>query len=140
MNKVKSPIFYMGNKYKLLDQIIPLFPDNINIFYDLFGGSGCMSANVIANKVIYNEINDNIVNLFKLFINNTPEEINSTILTYINKYNLNTEGTDVRQNNPNIKEIRDYYNKNYLKFREDYNKSERDYLMLYTLTFIVLVI
>lgn len=94
-----------------------------------------MSANVIANKVIYNEINDNIVNLFKLFINNTPEEINSTILTYINKYNLNTEGTDVRQNNPNIKEIRDYYNKNYLKFREDYNKSERDYLMLYTLTF-----
>lgn len=47
MNKyIKSPIFYMGNKYRLLPQLIPLFPSNINTFYDLFGGSGCMSGNV----------------------------------------------------------------------------------------------
>lgn len=50
-------------------------------------------------------------------------------------YDLNTEGTDVRQNNPNIKEIRDFYSKNYIEFRKAYNNSERDYLMLYTLTF-----
>lgn len=29
MKYVKSPIFYMGNKFKLLPQLIPLFPSNI---------------------------------------------------------------------------------------------------------------
>ena len=56
MKLLKSPIFYMGNKYKLLPQLLPLFPKNINRFYDLFGGSGCVSGNVEANKIIYNEI------------------------------------------------------------------------------------
>lgn len=136
MNKyIKSPIFYMGNKYRLLPQLIPLFPTNINTFYDLFGGSGCMSGNVESKHTVYNEINDNIVNLYKLFLKYSPEEIDKRIKEYIKQYNLNTEGTDVRQNNPDIKEIRDFYNNRYLEFRKAYNDSERDYLMLYTLTF-----
>lgn len=136
MNKyMKSPIFYMGNKYRLLPQLIPLFPSDIDTFYDLFGGSGCMSGNVKANRIVYNEINDNIVELYKLFLEYTPEEIDSRIKEYIKEYDLNTEGTDVRQNNPDIKEIRDYYTNRYLEFRKAYNESERDYLMLYTLTF-----
>lgn len=136
MNKyVKSPIFYMGNKFKLLPQLIPLFPIYIHKFYDLFGGSGCMSANVKADKTIYNEINDNIVNLYKLFLNNTPEELDHKIKMYIEWFGLNKEGTDVRQNNPDIKEIRDLYNHRYLQFRKAYNESERDDVMLYTLTF-----
>lgn len=135
MEYIKSPIFYMGNKFKLLPQLVPLFPTNVKIFYDLFGGSGCMSANVESVKTVYNEINNNIVNLYKLFLQHEPEEINDTITQYINKYNLNKEGTDVRQNDPNIKEIRDFYNNNYLNFRKAYNESNRDYLMLYTLTF-----
>ena len=136
MNKyIKSPIFYMGNKYRLLPQLIPLFPTNINTFYDLFGGSGCMSGNVESKHTVYNEINDNIVNLYKLFLKYSPEEIDKRIKEYIKQYNLNTEGTDVRQNNPDIKEIRDLYNDRYLEFRKAYNESERDYLMLYTLTF-----
>ena len=135
MKYIKSPIFYMGNKYKLLPQLIPLFPKNIDTFYDLFGGSGCMSGNIKAKKTIYNEINENIVNLYKLFLKYTPEEIDSTIRNYIEKYNLNKEGTDVRQNNLDIKKIRDFYNERYLEFRKAYNESDRDYLMLYTLTF-----
>ena len=35
---IKSPINYNGNKYKLIGQIIPLFPDKINMFVDEFGG------------------------------------------------------------------------------------------------------
>ena len=132
---IKSPIFYMGNKYKLLSQLIPLFPDNIDSFYDLFGGSGCM-VNVDCNKYIYNEINENIYKLFGMFTTVPPAMIITSIKNTVDKFDLNKEGTDVRQNNPNIKEIRDYYNKNYLKFREYYNSSkERFYVDLYTLTF-----
>lgn len=35
---IKSPINYIGNKYKLISQIEPLFPRKINTFVDLFGG------------------------------------------------------------------------------------------------------
>lgn len=135
MTYIKSPIFYMGNKYKLLDQLIPLFPTNINNFYDIFGGSGVVSANINTKYIKYNEINENIVELYRLLLKQNPEDIDYTIKQYIHSYNLNTEGTDVRQNNPDIKEVRYFYNKNYINFRNAYNKSDRDYTMLYTLTF-----
>ena len=35
---IKSPLNYVGGKYKLLNEIIPLFPNDINTFVDLFGG------------------------------------------------------------------------------------------------------
>jgi adenine-specific DNA-methyltransferase len=35
---VKSPLNYTGGKYKLLSQILPLFPNEIDTFIDLFGG------------------------------------------------------------------------------------------------------
>ena len=136
MNKyIKSPIFYMGNKYRLLPQLIPLFPSNIDTFYDLFGGSGCMSGNVNANRIVYNEIDENIVELYKLFLKYSPEEIDKKIREYIKEYDLNTEGTDIRKNIHDIKEIRDYYAKKYIAFRKVYNESDRNSLMLYTLTF-----
>lgn len=132
---VKSPIFYMGNKYKLLNQLLPLFPKNINSFYDVFGGSGCISGNADGNKIIYNEINDNIVNIFRLFLKYTPEELDTNIKRYIEKYNLNREGENVKQNDPTTEKVRSFYNNNYIKFRSKYNESNRDYMMLYTLTF-----
>ena len=64
---INSPIFYMGNKYKLLSQLIPIFPGKIDTFYDLFGGSGTLSLNVKANKTVYNELNYNVYKLFELF-------------------------------------------------------------------------
>ena len=43
---VKSPIKYVGSKYRLLDQIIPLFPKDIDVFVDLFAGSGTVGFNM----------------------------------------------------------------------------------------------
>ena len=37
-NLIKSPLNYVGGKYKLLGEILPLFPE-VNTFTDLFGGS-----------------------------------------------------------------------------------------------------
>ena len=49
---IKSPMNYTGGKYKLLHQIEPLFPENINLFVDLFTGGGNIAANVKANKLV----------------------------------------------------------------------------------------
>jgi adenine-specific DNA-methyltransferase len=37
-NYIKSPLNYVGGKYKLLDEIIPLFPTDIDTFVDVFAG------------------------------------------------------------------------------------------------------
>lgn len=46
-----SPIFYMGNKKKLIAKgLVNYFPDNIHTFVDLFAGSAVVSMNVQAKK------------------------------------------------------------------------------------------
>jgi adenine-specific DNA-methyltransferase len=50
---IKSPINYVGNKYRLIKQIIPLFPKNISMFVDAFGGSGTVLMNTNADHYIY---------------------------------------------------------------------------------------
>lgn len=35
---IKSPLNYVGGKYKLLNELVALFPTEINTFVDLFGG------------------------------------------------------------------------------------------------------
>ena len=78
---IKSPLNYIGGKYKILPQILPLFPKDINRFVDLFAGGANVSLNVKANKVI---INDNLTYLVDLYkkLQKTSEE---NILKHINK-------------------------------------------------------
>ena len=63
-----SPIFYMGNKKKLISKgLIDLFPKDINLFVDLFGGSGVVSMNIDAKKYIVNDFDSNLFALYELF-------------------------------------------------------------------------
>lgn len=130
MNIIKSPIFYMGNKYRLLPKLLKLFPKECDIFVDLFGGSGCVSGNYFGkNLTIYNELNPNIYNLCKMFTELDADKIISHIKTNIEKWNLG-------YNTLNDKDIKtNIYRENYIKFRDFYNHSERDILDLYTLIF-----
>ncbi len=53
MNKpIASPMNYIGGKYKILPQILPLFPDNIGTFVDLFCGGCNVGINVSAKKTV----------------------------------------------------------------------------------------
>ena len=51
-NYVKGPLNYTGGKHKLLSQILPLFPKEINTFVDLFCGGGNVTVNVEAKRII----------------------------------------------------------------------------------------
>lgn len=37
-NNIRSPFFYVGDKYKLMPQLKKLFPDNINSYIEPFVG------------------------------------------------------------------------------------------------------
>ena len=54
MTYIKSPLNYTGGKFKLLNQIVPLFPKKIDTFVDLFAGGMNVGANTNANSLIVN--------------------------------------------------------------------------------------
>lgn len=76
---IKSPINYSGGKYRLLKQIIPLFPTNINTFVDLFCGAGTVGININANKIICNDLINYLPELFNTWKNKSLDEINNHI-------------------------------------------------------------
>ena len=123
----RSPIFYMGNKYKLLKDLIPLFPDSCDLFIDLFGGSGCVSMNYKGTeKTIYNEINTNIVELIKMIVTNEPKDLDKYWKNKINKYGLRQKSDKVNKGNGIA---------SYTKLRNDYNQTpKRDYRDLFLLS------
>lgn len=49
-NRIKSPLNYTGGKYKLLNQLLPLFPSDISTFVDLFTGGSTVALNVESKK------------------------------------------------------------------------------------------
>jgi DNA adenine methylase len=46
----RSPLFYVGDKYKLMKQLIELFPLSVNNFYEPFTGGGTVFLNIEAKK------------------------------------------------------------------------------------------
>ena len=61
---LKSPLNYIGGKYKLLPQLTEYFPKNINTFVDLFSGGFNVGINVDSKKTICNDINSFIIDLY----------------------------------------------------------------------------
>lgn len=113
---IKSPMNYIGGKYKLLPQILPLFPNKISMFYDVFGGGASISLNVNSEFVYYNDIVPYVSNMFNDLKGKSTEECLKEIEKVIKKYSLsktNKEG--------------------FLKLREDYNNGDRSWVNFYML-------
>ena len=101
---IKSPLNYVGGKYKLLPQILPLFPDKINTFVDLFGGGFNVGINVNADTIVYNDLESHVVELLKYLKETDTNRLLSEIDELINKYSLSKENAD------GFNELREYYN------------------------------
>ena len=114
--RVKSPLNYIGGKYKLLPQILPLFPRLIRTFVDLFAGACNVGVNANADKLICNDLNTKIIEMFNTFQQTDIDAIFSHIENRIIEFGLSKENEA-----------------GFLKFREHYNAT-RNPLDLYTLT------
>jgi adenine-specific DNA-methyltransferase len=113
---LKSPLNYIGGKYKLLPQIIPLFSREIGTFVDLFAGGCNVGINVNADKVICNDLNTKIIDMFRMFQQTDNAEILARIEENIRKYGLSKE------NEQGFSDFRNFYN------------TSGDPIDLYTLT------
>lgn len=120
----ESAIFYMGNKYKLLKYIIPLFPTECATFYDLFGGSGVVSMNYKADRRVYNEFNGNIVALQEMIKREDIEQLDKMYRKIVGEYGLRQKSSGDPKRNE----------QGFLRLRDEYNKSQdRDVRILFLL-------
>lgn len=101
---IKSPMNYVGGKYKLLPQILPLFPENIDTFVDLFCGGFNVGINVNANKIIGNDLCKEVIEVYQGIQKEGMQNSLKLIKNEINKFNLS------KTNEEGFKAIRDYYN------------------------------
>jgi len=113
---IKSPLNYIGGKYKLLQQILPFFPKNIDTFVDLFCGGCNVGINVNSKKIIFNDMNTILTEMFETFKKKPLNELINMIEEQIKKWNLTLENEYA-----------------FKKFREHYNIT-RDPIELYTLS------
>lgn len=98
MQYLKSPLNYVGGKYRLLPQIIAHFPEKINTFVDLFSGGCNVGINVWANQIIFNDVNDRINDIFRYLKVHDAVESLQTIKQIINCYHLSkTNGAGFRR-------------------------------------------
>lgn len=89
---IKSPLNYIGGKYKLLPQILPLFPKNIDSFIDLFCGGLNVAINIDDTQCTKQIIcNDNLIYLIQLYEFLRANSVESTLKNLeqiIGKYHL----------------------------------------------------
>lgn len=115
-NLIKSPLNYVGSKYKLLPQILPLFPDNIDTFVDLFAGGCNVGININANKIICNDTETVVINLM-----NELSKLNSSEALHILKQTISKYALS-KTNEEGFKRI-----------REDYNAGNKTWDMFYSM-------
>lgn len=98
---------YVGGKYKLLPQIMPLIPNKLNTVVDLFCGGLDFSININAGKIICNDIITPMIDMYRMFKITSTEKIIEHIQNDIEKYGLNKTNQD-----------------GYLKLRSKYNNDK----------------
>lgn len=107
---IKSPMNYIGGKYKILPQILKYFPKNISTFVDLFAGGLDVGVNVNANQVFCNDINYFLIDIYKSFQNIEIDDLLNLIEGKISQYNLS-------KTNP----------EGYLLLRKEYNLTKNPF-------------
>lgn len=138
MNKIiDSPVSYWGSKRRLLKQLLPLFPKDIETFYDLFCGS--LSVSLINNSEEYIKLR----NLYNKSLYKSPFilyllQIHSfnNLIRFNSKNELNmpygNRGFTLHKKNI-FHEIKDrinninLYNKSYLEFN-NFKKNDFVYI------------
>ncbi len=129
---IKTPLNYTGNKSRLLDQILPLFPKNINRFVDLCCGGGTVGLNAIpfSKEVVCLDINKPVIELLQtlqLFSENSIVQRVQEIVAQFKLSDTFNNGYDfyksfVEGNNG----FKNYNKEGYLKLRDYFNSSVMD--------------
>ena len=137
----RSPLFYVGDKYKLVREIRTHFPAHINRLIEPFVGGGSVTMNVDADGYLLNDINSYVINLHRMlqgYIGRENEFVDE-LYTIIDEYKLSLSlRSDVVPKDMKVANPKTYYaryNKaGYQRLKADFiNGGQQDMLRLYLL-------
>lgn len=140
-NVNRSPLFYVGDKYKLIEEIKSHFPSDIRHFVEPFVGGGSVYLNVEATDYFLNDINREVIRLHRMLNSFAGKEqtFYKKVWKIIDRYGLSCSAREDRVSD----ELKEQYPKTYfaefnrdafLRLRADFNNLHRkDYVMLYVL-------
>lgn len=138
---IRSPLFYVGDKYKLVPQLKELFPEKIGTYVEPFYGGGSSQLQVQANKYVLNDIDDNVISLHNLLLSYVGNKTSffEKLFEIIDFYGLSCSfkedviPTELKKEFPKTYYSR--FNKEaYTRLRDDYNSDKgKDVLKLYLL-------
>lgn len=136
---IQSPLNYTGGKFKLLPQILPLFPKKIEHFFDIFCGGCNVGINVDCNQVTLIDSNAPLIYLYQTFQNLEKDEIFKWIYQIISNYGLSLvsrNGYEFYNCESNVG-LGEYNREPFNRLRDDFNKCTvldyHYYVMLYVI-------
>lgn len=137
---IRSPFFYVGDKYKLMKQLNQLFPKDIDRYIEPFVGGGSSFLNSKGNQYILNDVDKNVIQLHEELgkYADKPEELLNKLYEKIDYYGLSCSyrniNVPIELKKQYVKTYYSVYNKKaYSKMRNDYNNNPTDKLLLYLL-------
>lgn len=138
---IKSPFNYTGGKYKLLKQILPLFPNKTDLFIDLFSGGCNVGINVNSANKKFIDFNSRLIELLNVFKEFEIDTVLSGIESIIKAYGLSDSSSFGYDYFGCVSSdgLTDYNRQKFLNLRNDYNsmqyenQSFKKNIMLYTL-------
>ncbi len=133
-----SPLNYIGGKARILDQLLPVFPEHISTFVDLFCGGCNVGINIQADNYIYNDGNRELIGLLKTFLRLNTNTILKRMDEIVEHYGFSkTKDHNFAYYGGNpMKGVSRYNKEPFMRLRQDYNNSPRNnqhYIMLYAL-------
>lgn len=137
---IRSPFFYVGDKYKLMPQLKKLMPENIKQYIEPFVGGGSSFLNSEGTSYILNDVDSYVVDLHKkigLYAGKN-EELFGELFEIIDFYGLSCSYRGIcvpdEMKKKYVKTYYSKYNKDaYIRMRKDFNAEKSDLLKLYLL-------
>ena len=131
-NYIASPLNYIGGKARILDQILPFMPAEIDTFVDLFCGGCNVGMNVKAGHTIYNDTSKPLIGLIKAL----RRMSNKTIIDEFGFSRTRDHDFAYYGGGANLG-VSVYNREKFLRLRERFNtypkKDNQYYILLYTL-------
>ncbi len=91
---IQSPLNYTGGKFKLLPQILPLFPKNVDRFFDFFCGGCNVGINVDCKENIFIDRDEHLIYLYQTFQHLEKKVVFEWIYDIIAEYRLSLVSRD----------------------------------------------
>ena len=137
---IRSPFFYVGDKYKLMPQLKQLMPKKIEQYIEPFVGGGSSFLNSKGTSYMLNDVDSYVVELHRQIGSYTgkSEELFDALFEIIDFYGLSCSyrGICVPEDMKKkyVKTYYSRYNKDaYIRMRKDFNANKNDSLRLYLL-------